>query len=651
MLRKLSFLGNRRTKVSAPARTKIDALAQRVNAAAGKLSALSNQQLKAAGASKREQLAGGDALTPQSALEALPPIVEAVRRTFGFALHPVQIYAAMMTASGQIIEMHTGEGKTVVTGAAALIRSLHGQGTHVATTNAYLAARDFEELQPTFDLLGIEAQRLPEEMKSPTESRAAYNADITYGPGYQFGFDFLFDQITLRQHNPSWLGRSVLHELNGFDINQQLVQCRALDACIVDEADSVLVDEATTPLILSFDTGEEISDRPYRLAMEVARTMEQDTHFKLDGVKRAVEITEAGKAFLRQQRQRSALKRLTLQRPWESYVKSALQGDHFLIRNEHYVLQNGEVNIVDQFTGRIFDDRSWQAGLHQAIEMKEGVTVTTPRVSKARVTRQRFMGFYHSLCGLSGTALGASRDFKEFYSVNVAPVPTHRPCLRQVLTSRFFIDRESRTAAIVAATRRRHSTGQPVLIGTNTIGDSMALAEGFAAAGVSALVLNGMQDREEAEIVAEAGKTGAITIATNMAGRGTDIKPDDQAKALGGLHVIGAAPNQSARIDRQLVGRAARQGQPGSAQFFICADDELLTNYAPQVARKIISACQRGRGEQAKAGESHLDFAKDIAAVQLLRDNAQFRSRKEMVMHDRWMDSIRDSVFSESAQR
>lgn len=575
-------------------------------------------------------------LTVATAVEIMPVVVEAIRRSTGMSLYPVQITAAIATALGHVIEMQTGEGKTVVTGAAAAVRALVGCTTHVATTNGYLAARDFEEMQATFELLEISAGLLPEKMDQQL-SRDAYTRQITYGPGYQFGFDFLFDQITLRKFDANRIGHTVSQALSGFDINRHLVQCRAFDTVIIDEADSVLVDEATTPLILSFETGREISDEPYRLADALARNLVDGEDYTLDADRRAVELTDAGKETIRSSR----AGRLTLDRPWEEYIKSAMYARHFLIRDEHYVVQDGEVNIVDQFTGRIFEDRSWESGLHQAVEMKEGVTVNPGRESRARITRQRFIGFYKTLCGLSGTASGVQRDLHEFYNVSVFSIPTHRPSRRTLQPPRCFADQQSKLDAIVDAIATRHRSGQPILVGTRTIGESTAIFERLNAERLPVTLLNGVQDREEAEIVAEAGCVGAITIATNMAGRGTDIKLPPESLDRGGLHVIGATPNLSERIDRQLVGRAARQGQPGSAQFFVAADDDLIDRYAPKLKRRLQKTATA-------TGESSIEIAPEIAALQQHCDNVEFNRRRDMVQHDRWLDTIRDTLFGDA---
>lgn len=570
--------------------------------------------------------------------EMIPVVVEVIRRTQGFVLHWVQIEAAIASASGQIIEMHTGEGKTVVTGAAAMLRALSGQIVHVATTNDYLASRDYETMLPAFEMLGIQCGLLPTEMNR-ANSRRAYDNEVTYGPGYQFGFDFLFDQITIRDHNPNHLGRSIVQQLDGFELDRQLVQCRGLDACIVDEVDSVLIDEATTPLILSFESDKKVSDLPFRLAQHFVDELVANEHFRINSREKRIELSEAGDERVHEFRQ---ARNLQLERPWRSYVKAALHSKYFLIKNRDYVVQDGEVNIVDPFTGRIFDDRSWQGGLHQAVEAKEGVEINTPRVSKARITRQRFMGFYQSLCGLSGTAMDGRRDFREFYRADVIPIPTHLPCQRRLLAPRFFRDQSAKVAAMVSEAKRLQKTGQPVLIGTGTIRDSMAIQQGFQSAGIEAVILNGVQDQEEAEIIAMAGRKGAITIATNMAGRGTDIKLSEDSLAAGGLHVIGASPNFSARVDRQLVGRSARQGQPGTAQFFVSADDELIERFSTRLNKRILRCCR-------KNGETEIDGAHEIGLAQSVCENEEFRRRQEMVRRDNWMDTVRDSLFGETA--
>lgn len=575
--------------------------------------------------------------TSNSLVQSAALVIEAVSRTQGFSLYPVQILGMIAAASGKVIQMQTGEGKTVVTGAAAAMSVLQGRNTHVATTNDYLAARDFENLQPTFDLLGIKASLLPTSMEV-SKSQAAYRSDIVYGPGYQFGFDFLLDQISLREMNSGRLGQAFLQTLEGFNIDGHLLQSADFDTVIVDEADSVLVDEATTPLLMSFGTGKSATPKPFALAKVASQTFERQKHFKIDERLKSLVLTEKGKSLAQQKRP----PHLELDRPWEEYVRNALHANHLLLANEHYVVRNDEIHIVDQFTGRIFEDRTWQSGLHQAVESKENVTITAPRTTKARITRQRFIQFYDRLCGLSGTAVEASRDFNEFYDVTVFPIATHRKCLRKLLRPRLFRDEIAKVNAIVEDVASRHKAGQPVMVGTQTIQQSFFVQDAFEKFGLPCVLLNGLQDQNEAQIVSRAGVAGAITIATNMAGRGTDIKLSKSAKEQGGLHVVGYSPNHSARIDRQLIGRAGRQGQPGSAQFFVSATDDLIEKHAPGFSKQIAKTADR-------TGETKIDGEKMVSQIQQERDRIAFRMRQEMVMQDNWMDSAKQTLFGETA--
>lgn len=563
---------------------------------------------------------------------------EAVFRSFGFRLHDVQFLAIIASSLGNVVEMHTGEGKTLVAGITAYVRSVDGLGVHVATTNDYLAARDHEELVETYERLGISSMLLPTD-RNLMHCRAAYASHVTYGPGYQFGFDYLYDQLALRDHNPRGLGQTVLREINGVDLSQVLGQYRPLDFTVVDEADSVLIDEATTPLVISSGPVEEKDAEPYRRAAEVVSQMQVETDYNLLDEGQSIELTEAAKQRLHDDLT-SSRKRMQLVRPWPEYVANALRAMHVFNKNEHYVVVEGEVQIVDQFTGRIHPDRHWQGGLHQAVEAKEGVEVVLRASSIARVTRQRYYGKYNQMSGMSGTMMNVDQEVKTVYQMPTVKIPTNVPSRRKVLHNRFFCSWEAKLQAIAEDCKIRHAAGQPILIGTRTIRESERIFAALEEHNLEAVVLNGVQDKDEAEIVSEAGKFGAITIATNMAGRGTDIKPCSRAKEIGGLHVIGTEPNSSQRVDRQLIGRAARQGDPGSAQFFISAEDELIVTNATRLAKRMTSACKRN-------GESTTDFSRDVDRVQLEVEHRGRDSRKSMVESDKWMDLVRESVIKD----
>ncbi|MGI9518411.1 MAG: preprotein translocase subunit SecA [Pirellulaceae bacterium] len=561
---------------------------------------------------------------------------EVMRRTLGFRLHDVQIRGALAAASGSIIEMQTGEGKTVVCGLAALIRSVFDQSVHVATTNNYLAERDHDSVCGVFRALGTSSAVI-QLGASGSDTRAAYRCQITYGPGYLFGFDYLKDQIKLRDEESLTLGREVLLSIHGRDLGQELAQ-HLHRSIIVDEADSVLIDESTTPLILSGGVDPTISPQVvegYRQACRVAEQMQENTHFTLDSIERKVELNDEGQQLAHDEL--AVLGRLDLRQPWPVYIQNALFAKYLLLRDEHYVVHEDKIKLVDQNTGRIFEDRTLRGGLHQAVQAREEVEIEPPNRTLARITRQRFFQLYDMVCGMTGTAAGSQQELEYFYHSPVVSLDPNRPCKRIELRERYFVDWEAKLRAIAADVRMRAPAQQPVLIGTRTIKESWMVANALKARGVEAVILNGVQDAEEADIVGRAGQLGAITIATNMAGRGTDIKLSQESRSRGGLHVICTQRHTSRRVDRQLAGRSARQGDPGSVQFFISADDDLFARNGKSLAARIC----RTAGDD---GESRTDFAAEIERLQGKIEREQFELRRRLVGHDGWMDQIRETM-------
>ncbi|MFN7877214.1 MAG: preprotein translocase subunit SecA [Pirellula sp.] len=578
-------------------------------------------------------------LCPPPRLElAMAVVTTAAARSLRMSMYNCQLLGAWATVSGQMIEMQTGEGKTLVCGVAAAVNAMLGQNVHVFTTNAYLASRDFEFIKPLFDFLGLTSAALPED-HLPEVSRQAYKAQIVYGPGYQFGFDYLADQLTRQKFHIGTLGADVLCAIDGLDPEVQLIQSGSFQTAIVDEADSVLIDEAVTPLILSGVVSQQPPDpTPFRVARDLVSQLVEDKDYRLNRRQSQVLLTPAGIEICQKFRQK--LGDLRLQRLWQNYVKNALHAELMLGRNADYVVDDGKVKIVDQLTGRIFEDRSWQAGLHQAVEMKESVELTPPRESQVRITRQAYIGRYQQICGMSGTIQDTAEELKKIFGVHVVTIATNMPCRRTLMPSRFFSSWDAKAAAIAKEVRKRHANGQPILIGTASIARSLALYDVLAADGLHAVVLNGLQDKDEALIVAQAGQQGAITIATNMAGRGTDIKLSPRSRQSGGLHVIGTEPNNCRRVDRQLIGRSGRQGDPGSAQFFISADDDFVYQRAPALARRIKVACHPD-------GESRFDFTKDVLRSQIQEEHRQASIRKQTVSHELWLQQVRESIFGE----
>lgn len=555
---------------------------------------------------------------------------EAVRRSTGKTYYDVQLQAGGILASGDLAEMATGEGKTLVTLLPVLNSVIRGNNVHVATTNSYLAERDCEELRPAFECLGISISLLPEE-NDDAMKRQAYASDVTYGTGYEFGFDYLRDQLLLRQQPQDRLGDAWLRSLHGTEIPRpQLVQS-ARHATVIDEIDSVLIDEANTPLVISFFTEDEADDRPYRRAAAVADKLDSTTDYHIDKIENKVTMTPHGATAIQQGIQ--ADRPTNLQRPWRIYVEQALRARHLLHRDIDYVVQNNAVALVDQQTGRIFPERKWRDGLHQAIEIQEGVALTAETNSFARISRQRFFKIYSNATGMTGTATDAAAEFNSFFQLNVVPIPLNRKSLRTALPPQFFSNNEAKYRAIIADVATRHQQRQPVLIGTRTIQQSVEIGAMLQARGLPHHVLNGLQDADEAAIVALAGQPAAITVATNMAGRGTDIKLTAKSREVGGLHVVVAEPNRSHRVDRQLVGRCARQGDPGSCQTFVSAEDELLQSVGPSMAKAIVKHADAG-------GQSHFKGLSALRSLQRQAEQIDYVRRRHLMSQECWVEGV-----------
>lgn len=577
----------------------------------------------------RQQAQNGSQ-NPALTVEAFALVTESVRRTNSKVFYDVQLDGGFAMVEGQIAEMQTGEGKTLTTSLPGFAMSLTGRGVHVATTNSYLAQRDCEELRPALELLGTTVGVLPAE-HDPRAAEHAYRCDVTFGTGYDFGFDFLRDQIAQRQQPKLELGVAHLLRLAGRSMKGPQLLQRPHAFAIVDEADSVLIDEATMPLILSVPIADDCAVGILNLAKSTAASLNLKTDFELDEAERRIDFTDIGWLKLHEPLNKANVAGLS--RPWNGYVQQALRARLFLKCDIDYVIIDGQVQIVDQHTGRIHPERSWQDGLHQAVEVKEGVEVSPAKASEGRVSRQRYFQFYDRLCGMTGTATGNEAEFSNFYGLNVKAIPTHRPCRRKRLATRCFVDNKSRDRTIVNDVRKRQRAGQPVLLGTLTIQHSKQLSQQLDASGISHSLLNGVQDETEATIISKAGTASAVTIATNMAGRGTDIKPDHAAIDAGGLHVIAAGHNVSPRVDRQLVGRAARQGQPGSVQFFVSASDELFVLGKSSLPIDIQRSCSAG-------GESQRNFERLISGLQQRLERDNFQKRQQMVQGDEWLDSV-----------
>jgi preprotein translocase subunit SecA len=582
------------------------------------------------------QSGGLPILSTHAVTEAFALATEALRRTSGKIYYDVQLLGGLVLSTGAIAEMQTGEGKTVTCGLPAILYGLTGKGVHVATTNAYLAERDHEELTPVFDALGLSSGILNSD-QDVHEKKNVYLKDVTYGTGYEFGFDFLRDQMALRNKPHLPLGTRFLSRLRGMKSQELTLMQRPLAYAIIDEADSVLIDEATTPLILSGNSNKTIPDPDvYHHAMQVADDLTDPNDFETDWTKKSLELTDEG--WKRAHADLPANIQQRLKRPWSEYVDQALRARVLFSRDTDYVVQEDQVIIIDQNTGRLHDERKWRNGLHQAVEMREGVTLTEEREIEARITRQRYFAFYQQVSGMTGTAGGNEAELLEFYDLPVVKIQRNKPSRRETVQARYFGNEQNKFEAIALDIVKRSSQNQPVLVGTKTITQSLQIAELLNRIDQPHVVLNGVQDNDESSIISKAGRTGAVTIATNMAGRGTDIKLDDAARAAGGLHVIVAEHHESPRVDRQLIGRSARQSDPGSCQFFVAAEDEIIRRYDPAFSKAI------KKSADPTTGECRHNFDTRIRDLQERIEKMGFASRKKMVIHDRWMETVQKSV-------
>lgn len=567
---------------------------------------------------------------------AIALVAQAVYRVTGKSYRHVQLLAGAVLATGQVAEMQTGEGKTLTSAIASYALALRYKSVHVAAPNAYLAKRDFEELKGIFELLGLTVGWIPDTPKEAAAAKA-YQADITYGAGYAFGFDFLRDDLMRRRQPVLDLGDTVLSRLRGEPMLEARCVQTGLLAGVIDEIDSVLLDEAMTPLILSIGGPTNTADLfLYSQAQQLADRMELGADFTLQESGHVLLGSHGMELCQRQIDGLSEEVRNRLKRPWTNYVTNALQATYVLKPDVDFVIQRGKIVLVDQMTGRLFSDRSWRAGLQQAVEMRASLEVTSEKNSAGRITRQSYYRMYEQLCGMTGTAVGAEHEFKTIYGLNTVEIPLHQPTKRISLPDRYFGSHIAKMEAVAREVQARHHRGQPVLVGTRTIADSEFLAELLTRERVPHLVLNGKQDQAEAEIVAEAGKKGRVTVATNMAGRGTDIKLDKDAIEVGGLHVICTERHSSQRVDRQFAGRSARAGVPGSCQFFIAATDELIVENDSNLSQRMSANTTTDKGECRRT------FNAPVSRIQRKCECQAYQKRRMLVHQDAGMTQLVD---------
>jgi len=560
------------------------------------LSKLSDKELLAYGQRLKGRARGGESLD-KLAPEAFGAVCVAATRTIGLRPFDVQLAAGMVLHHGALAEVAAGEGKTLVAALPLFLNALTGKGVHLATVNDYLAKRDCEWMGPIYRSLGLSVAALQMNMPD-AQRREAYLCDITYGVASEFGFDFLRDRLRLRAAGlagpvPFWVAWSG----NGTPAAalEPRVQ-RDFHYVIVDEADSILIDEARTPLIISTATRQATAEESvvYLWADELARKMRFPEHFTFDVKKQKLELTEAGRYLARWSNPPTGPHSHAMDKLFE-HIERALQAHYRFRRDQHYMVQDNKVVIIDEYTGRRMPDRHWRDGLHQAVEAKERVPITIASEHAASITFQSFFKLYKKLAGVTGTAAPNNREFRRVYKLPVVVVPTNRPVIRKQLPDRVFPTEEAKFQAVVEEVQRLVAQGRAVLIGTRSVEKSERLSAKLHAAGIPHQVLNARHHALEAEIISHAGEKGRVTIATNMAGRGTDIKLDKSVLEAGGLHVLGTERHEARRIDRQLAGRSGRQGDPGSAQFFLSLEDELLEALGHKTQQKLIALGRSGK--------------------------------------------------------
>lgn len=545
---------------------------------------------------------------------------EAAWRAIGKRPFDVQIMGALAMCEGAIAEMATGEGKTLTASLAASVWAWFGKPVHVITVNDYLVARDAELMGPVYKMMGHEVGFVIHET-TPHERIEHYRRNVVYVTSKELVADFLRDQISLGTLRTA---SQTAVEMLGSAVPRQPLMLPGLDRVLVDEADSLLIDEAVTPLIISSSPDDEANADHYRAAAELAQHMDQGRDFTIDWTVRSVDLTPRGQDRLDELAEQVGHAGFWKgRRRREELVTQALTAKYCFLRDEQYLVDHeGKVQIIDESTGRIMADRSWRHGLHQAIEVKEAVKVTADKENLARMSFQRFFRQYPHMGGMTGTAWESAPELWQIYQRPVIPIPTNKPCIRRVLPVRMYDTSEQKWDAVIRRVCELNDKGIPVLVGTRSVWASLEVAKRLEKAGRPHRVLNATQTKVEAEIVAQAGQMGQITVATNMAGRGTDIHLGKGVAELGGLHVVATEPHASGRVDRQLFGRAARQGDPGCAQMFCCAEDDLFVRHAKRL-RKV------WRG----IGAARLIRIAQANAERLARFN-----RRQVLRQDDWMD-------------
>lgn len=562
--------------------------------------------------------------------EALALLVEAADRNLGMRPYPVQVMCALALDSGYLAEMGTGEGKSLTAALAGAMAAWTGRPCHILTTNDYLAGRDAWEFRAFYQYCGVKSGAVISDLE-PKNRQEIYLSGVVYTTSKELLADFLRDRIRLGAlHHPQ--RRLLRNILEPYRALEDAVVLRGIDTAIIDEADSVMVDEAVTPLIISTQNENKWLVEAARAASTLVEGFEKDVDYELDEKYRELTFRDSGYSQLeRVADELPGIWRGTGRR--EEIIRQAIVARELYKKDQHYVIQEGKIVIVDEFTGRLMGNRSWSNGLHQAVEAKERLELTNPTETLARLSFQRFFRLFRRLSGMTGTAHEAADEFWHIYRLPVMSIPTNRPVIRDVWEPRYFVEADDKWAAIRDEVVAVHAEGRPVLVGTRSVKSSETIAKLLDQAGVKYRLLNAINHAEEAQVVREAGYEKVITIATNMAGRGTDIKLAPAVAQRGGLHVIVAERNDSGRIDRQLIGRCARQGDPGSTRMFASMNDDLLIRFGSDIVKKMAKAALAEKPEQ---GKKLASLSCDLAQGSAQR--LASKQRKTVLRTDTWLD-------------
>ncbi|MBR4830421.1 MAG: preprotein translocase subunit SecA [Bacilli bacterium] len=590
-------------------------IADQIEAKSEEYASLTDKQLQNKTKEFKELLENGKTLE-DILVDAFATAREASKRVIGEYPYYVQILGALAIHFGNIAEMKTGEGKTLTSVMPAYLNALEGKGVHIVTVNEYLADRDAHWMGQIYEFLGLTVGINAREL-SPEEKQAAYNADITYSTNNEIGFDYLRDNMVVRK--------------------EDRVQ-RPLNFAIVDEVDSVLIDEARTPLIIS--GGSMHTSNQYMDAQRFVQNLKENEDFTIDEKTKSISLTDVGSKKCEQFYKIDNMYDVNYS-ALVHHVNNALRAN-FIMHNEvDYIVQEGEVIIVDPFTGRLMHGRQFSEGLHQALEAKEGVKINEETKTLATITFQNLFRMYNKLAGMTGTAKTEEEEFREIYNMYVIEIPTNRPVIRQDMADLIFATKKDKYAAIINEIKERHKTGQPVLVGTIAVETSELISNMLTKEHIKHEVLNAKNHAREAEIIAKAGEKGSVTIATNMAGRGTDIKLGEGVKELGGLCVIGTERHESRRIDNQLRGRAGRQGDPGYSQFFVSFEDELMVRFGTDRFKEVLAAAGLGTTINLRSKT----MTKNVESAQKRVEGNNYDIRKSLLQYDDVMAKQREIMY------